>query len=141
MLESKKTLWKRHLHDLGSLARQKLVDYYDRTEETGSTIYNLACILDPAQKLQTYQKLLTASICSTNEKEYRNHYNAHYAHFNSVSTLALVKKSILQFSLATLVAFDSDTSNTSLFQAAALNNYLPCPTTKDSDSLFFWRTS
>ena len=48
-------LWKRELCEAIQAARNKLATYYSRTEGEGGVIYNLACVLDPAQKLELYK--------------------------------------------------------------------------------------
>jgi hypothetical protein len=51
LLQRKLTPWKSQLADPIGAAHTKLAEYYTRTDGHSGTIYNIACVLGPMQKL------------------------------------------------------------------------------------------
>jgi hypothetical protein len=55
-MEKKKASWKRHLVKALQAASDKLKKYYQRTYQAEGYVYAIATILNPSQKLSTFQK-------------------------------------------------------------------------------------
>jgi hypothetical protein len=86
VLRAKSTPWKKHLAEILLDVRAKLHEYYSRTDGKQGLIYNLATILDPAQKLELYRSSdFGREWAKIYQSQARRKYASAYQHFERPS--------------------------------------------------------
>jgi hypothetical protein len=139
LLQKKMTPWKSGLADAVTAAHSKLAEY-TKTDGHRGTIYNLACILDPMQKLELYKSFAFKShYVATYAREVRSFYDDEYAHLEAERPSSPQRPKAAETDFISLAMAQHNASKGSRGQPSELDKYLQSETTTDRDLLGFWR--
>lgn len=135
--------WRRELAGAVEAARAKLAGYYSRTTDGGRRIFNLACILDPRQKLEPWHSSDSweDDYRSQYENEFRDEYGRVYRHYEQHQPP--VTEQLLAGNLQDLNYLGRICQREMKRKQAAsshLDYYLRNGPTNDSSPLAFWRS-
>ncbi len=140
-LQLKDESWKQQLSQCVTAAHGKLAKYYRKTEGAGGKIYNLACVLDPARKLSLYRSAaFEAQYADIYEKEFRDYYEANYAHFDDRQSDRASSQHLTSLDLDKLMDLEVDDSMRSVVRFQQLDEYLESAPTRDRNPLLYWQS-
>ncbi len=140
LLRQKSEPWNVGLADSVSAAHRKLAEYYSRTDGQGGTIFNLACVLDPMQKLDLYRSpAFEARYASIYETEFRTFYRDNYSHLENEPDSVQQAARGTTDDFVSLAIAQHQASKGQKNRFSGLNQYLQSETTDDVDILSFWR--
>jgi hypothetical protein len=141
LLRRKPEQWKVQLADATSAAHQKLAEYYTRTDGSRGLLYNLACVLDPRQKLERYRSdAFEPKYVKIYEDEVRAFYEAGYAHLDEGGEEEQDDDGQLPTDLASVLAMEGSRTGTASRRVSAIDQYLQSPVVKGVDPLSYWQS-
>jgi hypothetical protein len=136
LLRKKQVQWKTQLADATSAAHQKLADYYTRINSSQGLLYNLACVLNPRQKLEQYQSdTFDPRYVKIYEEEVRVFYEAGYAHLDEVGEEEQDDDGQLPTDLVSVLAIEGSRTGTASRRVSAIDQFLQSPVVKGVDPL------